>query len=150
MAAFGEGGGNGVGAGAGDPAAAVDTALEAGAGLAGAKAEAGGRVPGRAGRVGVDRRVGSSQVDGPGVTRRRAVRVASRIRRAHVEGVAAFGEGGRDGVGAGARGPAAVVDAALEAGAGLAGAEAEAGGALPDGFEGLASMVVSGAVRSMA
>src|SRR5207244_5399477 len=111
---FGAGRGDGVGAGAGGPAAAVDAAFEGRAGLGGAEAEAGCGVVRGVGGIRVDGRVGRGEVDGPGVGGRRRIRVPGSVGGAHIEGVAAFTERGRDRVGAGARSPAAAVHAALE------------------------------------
>src|SRR5207249_1626319 len=111
VAAFPEGGGDGVWAGAGGPAAAVDAAFEARAGFGGAEAEARGGVVRGVGRARVDRRVRCSEVDGPGVSGGGGARVARGVGRAVVEVVGARAEGG-EAVWAGARVPAAAVDAA--------------------------------------
>src|SRR5439155_9287734 len=89
VAAFGQRGG-GVRVGAGAPAAAVDAALEARAGLARAEAEAGGGVVGRVGGAGVQGCVGRGDVDRPGDAGRASVRVAGRVGGADVERVRAL------------------------------------------------------------
>ena len=78
-------------------------------------------------RARVDRRVRCSQVDRPGEARRRSIRVACGICRAHVEGVAA-GRERRERLRRGTGSPAAAVDAALERRAGLGRAEGEGRG----------------------
>ena len=115
------------GRGARRPAAAVDAALEARAGLGRAEVECRRRVTRRIARVGVDRRVGRRQVDRPGVARGGGVGVAG-VSVARTSKVWLPAPSAASVLGRGAGRPAAAVDAALEGRAGLGGAEREGGG----------------------
>src|SRR4029077_12787137 len=60
-----------------------------------------------------------ARIDDPGMACRGRVSVAGLVDRADLEGVTAFGQSGRENVGARARRPAAAVDPALERRTGL-------------------------------